>query len=246
MMKMHMKMQWKKWQVAATIVALAMGMLLVTQFNTTIQLAKVRLEQGERQRSLQVLLQKIDADKAEMDKKVAELKSQTAKYEQMTTGQVSSGLSEELDRLRMATGYYALEGPGVQITIDDRLAPNTPVDINDLMAIVNILRYAGAEAIAVNGQRIVAHSEIYVSGKNMLINKTPISSDKDHVYVIEAIGPSQQLAQWLQVTDGLVLSMRESKIDVKITTQNKVEIPAYSGIHKFTYAKPLVPAKKRP
>lgn len=234
-----MRMQWKKWQVAATIVALALGILLVTQFNTATQLAKGRTELVERQKSLSALLKKLEAEKAELERDVSDLKSQVAKYEQVVQGDVGSGISEEVDRLRVLTGYYPLEGAGIVVTLDDHQAPNSPINIIDLMEIVNILRYAGAEAIGLNGQRIVANSEIYVSGKNILVNKTPISSDKTHIYVIEAIGPPDQLAQVLQVTDGRIISLKESKIDVKIVKQSKVEIPAYTGSQKFRYAKPL-------
>ncbi|MDD2421341.1 MAG: DUF881 domain-containing protein [Heliobacteriaceae bacterium] len=234
-----MKMQWKKWQVALTIVALALGILLVTQFNTATELAKGRTELVERQKSLADLLERAEVEKSDLEKEVAFLKAQVAKYEQVAKGAVGPGISQEIDRLRILTGYYPVEGAGIRIVLDDHQAPNSPVNIIDLMEIMNILRYSGAEAIAINGQRLVGNSEVYVSGKNILINKTPISSDKDHVFVIEAIGPPDQMAQVLQVTDGRIISLKESKIDVKITQHNKISIPDYSGTPTFNYARLL-------
>ncbi|MZP28519.1 DUF881 domain-containing protein [Heliobacterium undosum] len=236
----NVKMQWKKWQVAATIVALALGILLVTQFNTATLIAKGRSEIQERRNSLMGILEKMDNDNASLEKEVARTKAEIAKYEEVAKGVVGAGLSDEIDRLRILTGYYPVKGPGIRLTLDDHLVPNLSLDIFDLMDLVNILRYGGAEAIAINGQRIVANSEIYVSGNNILVNKTPISSGRNHVFVIDAIGNADELSRYLQVTDGKIASLKENKIDVKILKQSEVEIPAYSDTLKFRYAKPVL------
>ncbi|MBC9785765.1 DUF881 domain-containing protein [Heliobacterium chlorum] len=238
-MNMKMRMKWKKWQVAATIVALTLGILLVTQFNTATVIAQGRSQVQDRIKSLENILERSNEEQESKEKEVALLKAELDKYEKVAKGDVGSGLSDEIDRLRIMTGYYPVAGPGIQVTLDDHLVPNAPLDILDLMDIVNILRYAGAEAIAVNGQRIVANSEIYVSGRNTLINKTPVSSDREHIFIIDAIGPADELSRVLQVTDGKIISLRESKIDVKIVKQNKIVIPAYTDTQKFRFAKPL-------
>ncbi|QGG46916.1 DUF881 domain-containing protein [Heliorestis convoluta] len=238
-MKMSVKMKWKRWQVAATIVALTLGILLTTQFNTATQLAQGRTELIERQKALEELLEKGESERMELEEEISRLKAEVEKYEAVAKGYVGTGISTEIDRLRILTGYASVEGAGIRVTLDTKQATLFPLDIIDLMELVNILRYAGAEAIAVNGQRIIANSEIYVSGKNILINKTPISSDRDQIYVIDAIGPPDQLSDVLQVTDGLVNSLKERKIDIRIAKQNTVEIPAYAGSFRFRYAKPL-------
>ncbi|WP_041313788.1 DUF881 domain-containing protein [Heliomicrobium modesticaldum] len=240
----NVKMRWKKWQVAATIVAMALGILLVTQFNTATLIAKGRSEIQERRNSLNEILEKMGKDNAALEKEVARTKAEIAKYEEVAKGVVGAGLSDEIDRLRILTGYYPVKGPGIRLTLDDHLVPNLPLDIFDLMDIVNILRYGGAEAIAINGQRIVANSEIYVSGNNILVNKTPISSGRNHVFVIDAIGNADELSRYLQVTDGKIASLKENKIDVKILKQSEVEIPAYSGTLKFRYAKPVLEPRR--
>ncbi|WP_170270051.1 DUF881 domain-containing protein [Heliorestis acidaminivorans] len=236
---MSVKMKWKRWQVTATIVALALGILLTTQFNTATHLAEGRTEMIERQKALEDLLEKGELERVELEEEINRLKAEVDKYEEVAKGYVGTGISSEIDRLRILTGYASVEGAGIRITLDSQQATLFPVDIIDLMELVNILRYAGAEAIAVNAQRIVANSEIYVSGKNILINKTPISSDREQIYVIDAIGPPDQLNDVIQVTDGRVNSLKERKIDVKISKQNSVEIPAYTGSMRFRYAKPM-------
>ena len=122
----------------------------------------------------------------------------------------SAGLSTEIDRLRTSAlgdddqavvlraqierlgpvvGTVAVTGPGMVIEVDDAPAGSTDardrvLDV-DLQMLANGLWQAGAEAIAVNGQRLTATSTIRAAGGVILVDFKPVTSP----YEVSAIGP---------------------------------------------------------
>ena len=101
-------------------------------------------------------------------------------------------------RLAAATGFAPVTGPGVRITVDD--GDRVAVRDRDLRPLVDGLWNAGAEAIAINGQRLTARSPIRNSGVAIHVNFRPLSPP----YVILAIGDRASLqANLMETTSGL-------------------------------------------
>ncbi len=110
--------------------------------------------------------------------------------------------SAELRRIHdqeAATGLAAVTGPGVLVRLTDAPAPIDPttgkastgevsrvLDV-DLQSVVNGLWAAGAEAVAVNGQRLTATSTIRTAGTAILVDFRPLASP----YEVSAIGPAE-------------------------------------------------------
>jgi len=99
-----------------------------------------------------------------------------------------SQLSARIRAAELASGAAAVAGPGLVVTLND--APsgkgttrNRVLD-RDLQGVVNALWAAGAEAVAVNGQRLTASSAIRQAGDAILVNFTPVTAP----YRVEAIG----------------------------------------------------------
>ena len=113
--------------------------------------------------------------------------------EQQVTGRVS--------RLGVGTGYLAVQGPGLRITVDD--PPDgtltQAVQDEDLIVLVDGLWASGAEAIAINGQRLASLSSIQNTGSAIHVNVRPLTPP----YVVEAIGdPDRMPARLLASTSG--------------------------------------------
>lgn len=105
----------------------------------------------------------------------------------------SSAAGARLARLiateELVAGTGAVTGPGLRVVVEDAPAsggrpPANRVLDRDLQALVNALWAAGAEAVAVNGQRLTAQSAIRQAGDAILVNFAPVHSP----YVLEAIG----------------------------------------------------------
>ena len=101
---------------------------------------------------------------------------------------------------RIEAGTVPVQGPGMLMTITPKDPQARPVGDQELLMVVNELNAAGAEAIAINGSRIVASSEIRLAGSHVNINGRPTAAP----YVIEAIGPTQTLIAALQLYGGMV------------------------------------------
>jgi uncharacterized protein YlxW (UPF0749 family) len=88
----------------------------------------------------------------------------------------------------LASGAVAVSGPGVQVTLDDATqktgATRNRVLDRDLQATVNALWSAGAEAVAINGERLTAQSAIRQAGDAILVDFTPVAPP----YQVDAIG----------------------------------------------------------
>jgi uncharacterized protein YlxW (UPF0749 family) len=114
----------------------------------------------------------------------------TARGQQLRTSDAGRRLAERLDRLELAAGGYAVTGRGIEV----RLADGPPsaegagddgrIRDVDLQQAVNALWAAGAEAIAINGQRLSALTAIREAGEAILVDYRPLSPP----YVVAAIG----------------------------------------------------------
>ncbi|MDF9715293.1 DUF881 domain-containing protein [Nocardioides sp. ChNu-153] len=99
-----------------------------------------------------------------------------------------------VEALRLVTGYGEVVGPGVRAVVDD--APEDPsgdgsgrVQDEDLARLVAGLWEAGAEAVAINGQRLTPLSSIRNSGSAVNVNSRPLTAP----YVVDAIGDPRTL-----------------------------------------------------
>lgn len=151
---------------------------------------------------------------------------------------------EEISLNNKLLGITNLVGQGVEITAkDDMNATRESLgilgDISshivhdlDLRMIVNELKNAGAEAISINGQRLVNSTAITCIGNVVKVNDEKIASP----FIIKAIGLPESL-NGLDRPGSYIEAMRESGISVTIKKSNNVEIPKYTGVISSKYMK---------
>ena len=136
-------------------------------------------------------------------------------------------------------GTTDLQGEGIVITVDDRKVrddqPAFMIHDTDILNIVNELCSAGAEAIAVNDERIIATSEVICSGLTITVNNQPLTSP----YVIKAIGPAAELEKALLAKNSYLESLKLFGMEAKVETAQQLVIAKYKGGQSFNYAQPL-------
>ena len=149
----------------------------------------------------------------------------------------------ELSRATLTAGLVAVRGPGLQVTLDDSLLEEAPSgDVNDLVihsqdvqAVVNAVWRAGAEAVSINGQRLVGTSAVLCVGNTLLLNGTVHSPP----YVISAAAATRDRFE----EDPLVRRLRQDAsaygIRVAVRTLDALEVPAYRGSTALRYARPV-------
>ena len=139
----------------------------------------------------------VEADQAELE----ELRTANAEAEKvyLALGEDLAAVENRRLRLATATGFVAVQGPGIRVTLDNTelTAPDNRVRDADLAMLVDSLWAAGAEAIAVNGQRLTVRSGIRNSGTPIEVNGLGIAPP----YTVEAIGDMDRLAADFVLTD---------------------------------------------
>jgi uncharacterized protein YlxW (UPF0749 family) len=124
----------------------------------------------------------------------------------------------------------AAHGPGIVITADDSRAGADETDDgritdHDLQILVNGLWYAGAEAVAVNGNRIGTLSAIRTAADAITVNYRSISPP----YTVVALGDADDLqTRFAQNPSGAYWDKRRKQADVKfaVTPSSDVTVPA--------------------
>ncbi len=165
-----------------------------------------------------------------------------------TGGSQTKLLATDLSRANFLAGLTAVQGPGLVVTLKDgkRFPPGSPnfivmqsmVHDADINLVLNELKAAGAEAISVNDQRLVATSPVRCVGPAVYVNFT----GQTPPFVIKAIGSAKDLQNALNLPNGVADGLRN--IDpamIKMQQMPRVVIPAYSGASTPKYAKPIVP-----
>ncbi|GHF92684.1 membrane protein [Streptomyces griseus] len=140
----------------------------------------------------------------------------------------------------LLAGATPVEGPGVKLVVDD--AKNTDqggggpressgfadtgrVRDRDMQRVVNGLWESGAEAIAINGQRLTALSAIRAAGDAILVDNRPLVPP----YTVLAVGDGKKLATaFRDSADGQYLQALKESFDIRtsISDQAKVQLPA--------------------
>ena len=100
---------------------------------------------------------------------------------------------------------------------------------------VNELRDAGAEALSLNGHRILATTEIRCSGSVVTVNGRRTSAP----FVIDAIGDQETMFNALMMRNGVVDVLKQWSIQVDVTEVDELLIKAYDGTIEYRYAKTM-------
>ncbi len=186
--------------------------------------------------------------RGELQTQVEQLRARLAEYEFARSGRgnISRVLLEELERARLEAGLVPVHGPGIRVILDDsKQRPRGGEDDYfylvhdvDLNQLVNELWGSGAEAITINGQRVVANSAIRCVGPTILVNAKRLGPP----YRVDAIGDPDTLAGGLKMRGGFLDAMAVSirhGVSALMTKEENLELPAYGGPMTFHYASPL-------
>jgi uncharacterized protein YlxW (UPF0749 family) len=173
-------------------VALAAGVLAATLLIVIAGVqAHVRAPAAARTRAdLATTVQRQARSIDDLARQVNDLRAAVPRLRDASLAGSSAGaaLSATIRAEELASGAVAVSGPGLRVTLDD--AP-TAADNNrnrvldrDLQAVVNALWAAGAEAVAINGERLTVQSAIRQAGDAILVDFAPLAPP----YQVEAVG----------------------------------------------------------
>lgn len=229
------------------VLALLIGMLISVQIGTAKSSDVGGLIPVAKAAGLEQELKQVRAEKESVMQEYLDLEAKLKQIEEQHSSEdaLTKSMSEDIEKYKLSAGVVDVKGPGVLITVDDPVpTEDNPGDgystimlrYDLLLSLVNKLKDAGAEAISINGQRVIASTEISLAGDNVNINAVPTAPP----YTIKAIGNPETIESTLTIRYGIVETMRNNyALQVSIVQKKEIEIPRYSGVIKFRYAVPV-------
>lgn len=230
------------------IIALIIGLLFTIQATTNRGTHKGGLVPLAKAQDLERELKKVRNDKDEAIVELRDLEDELEKIKNKKADEdyVLKGMIAELEKYKISAGAVDVHGKGVTITIR-RADPSELIageeinwDLNfenqALLNMVNRLKDAGAEAISINGNRIISSTEISLAGEHININSRPTAPP----YIIKVIGNPKTIKSAISIRFGIVELLSEAGYKVAIAKKEDIEIQRYSGVTKYRYAKPVL------
>lgn len=233
-----------KGQVYVAIICIILGLMLAYQFKAvkhiTVAASRSRIDDVQNQ------LTEVQKQKEGLEKEIQELETERNQYEKNASDNDAwvASLTNQLNNLRDYAGLTKLQGPGALITVSsqsqdqslDPTAAQIPIDYRDLLDIINELNATGAEAIMINGQRIVNTTQIRNVG-DAFISINGVRSSAYEPFKIYAIGDPNSLETALNMPGGIKDDL--VGLSIKIQKSNNVTINPYQRSTDMKYAKPI-------
>ena len=216
-------------QLTIATVALVLGLLVVLQLRS--QAGPSGLAQLSSQ-DLTVLVANLNARNDQLRREASSLEGELATLqENHARGDISlDEIGADLERVRAYAGLDPVGGPGVSISV------RGPIDGPGVAELINELRNAGAEAIAMGKVRVVT---------GVIATGAPGEAQVDGVHLgtsfeLDAIGAPDKLTGSLTRSGGVIAQLAATQPDVVVTVTpvDRLELPATS--------RTLVPSHGRP
>ncbi|NLH45831.1 MAG: DUF881 domain-containing protein [Acholeplasmataceae bacterium] len=216
-------------KILITVVCAILGVMLATQFRTNeTRKANIPYQRAE---DLSERLKVVEKERNQLLLEIQRLQAKAS----------DEVVAREINMLKAYAGDTALHGPGVIVTVDDSKKVSKPgenqnlylIHDDDLLRIINELRASGAEGIAINEERLIAVSEIRCAGPTLSVNNSRFAPP----YIIRAIGDPKSMETALKMRGGVIETLKFWGIQVTVSKEENVVIPAFRGTHTFEYAK---------
>ena len=215
------------------LMCLILSTVIFVQFKTINQTDITSLE-NMREDELRTEISNFKQKVTETEEQLKETNLKIKEYEETinTDKQASEILAKELEQQNNILGKNDVTGSGIVITLTDTRAQKiTPEDLRELL---NGLKTAGAEAISINGHRIVYDSYVVdLGGTFISVNgKREVSP-----YIVKAIGNPTYLESELSKKQyGYIDTKLEEGKDIILERQDNILIDAYKGNLNMEYA----------
>lgn len=238
-------MRTRPWQIGLTAGAVIVGFFLAVQFRTERSIETGLQVTSGRIGEVAYRYRLAEQRQAALRRRIEALRAEIGAEERRAAGgrAAVAGLAADLNETRMLAGLTALHGPGVIVTIADSRRPLRPgedpnlvlIHYSDVHAVVGALFAVGAEAVAVNDERLVGTTGISCVGTTILCNTRRLAPP----YRITAIGDAPTLRAAALARGGILDQLQGFDFPVMVTVAGDLRVPAYAGGFEHRYATPI-------
>jgi uncharacterized protein YlxW (UPF0749 family) len=233
------------WQITLGAALLALGFLIAAQLGA--EGPRVRYTTQERTPLLETAIElqaQQDGLKATILKQREDI--QVVEGQGAGSADIVRQLNSQLEAARIAAGLIPLTGIGIVLQLDDSQAPVPPggsqadylVGSRDVRSVVEELWVAGAEAIAINSERVTTTTAIIDIGPSLLVNSAYLAPP----YQVTALGPAD-LYDRLSRSPGFIDFVRARAdaygIRLSFAEPESVDMPAFAGTVTLRYSRPI-------
>jgi uncharacterized protein YlxW (UPF0749 family) len=228
-------------QVTLAIALLVLGFLIAAQIAG--EGPRVRYSTVERAPLIEAALE-LQAQQESLKAQIVAARGRIGDLEAQDPGAADSlrRLYAELEAARLSAGLVPVSGHGLAFRLEDGAQGGGGIDAlvsaRDVRTLIEELWLAGAQAIAVNGERIVASTAVLDIGGSILVNSAYVSP----AYTISAVGPAN-LYDRLRASAGFVQFVKgrvePAGLRLSVAQLDSVDIPAFAGTVNLRNARPV-------
>ncbi|MFF3680057.1 DUF881 domain-containing protein [Streptomyces sp. NPDC002120] len=216
-------------QLIVALLLFVLGLGLAIQVRSNSESSALR---GARQEDLVRILDELDGRTKRLEEEKQALEDQRKELES-SSNQAEEARRQTVEKERqlgILAGTVAAQGPGITLKITD---PTGQVQSDQLLDTLQELRAAGAEAIQINGVRIVAGSYFSEENGGVAIDGKKITQP----YEFRVIGKPQDLEPALNIPGGVVQTLEKEQATVAVTRSAKIVVDALRAAKQPDYAR---------
>ena len=242
-----MSAEGRRWRVGTPLVFAASGALFIVSA-TNSEGTDLRPDPTN---DLAGLVQSESNHVEELERRVERLREDVDDLTQQIDDAQVRRAQRAADVLRGPAGRLEMAGPGVTVTLSDapkelQLEAGEEIDYlvvhqQDIQAVVNAMWQAGAEAVTIQGQRVVTTTGIKCAGSTVELNGLYFPQP----YVISAIGDPARLEAGIMADDYISIYRDQSEdervqVGWDLERESRIVAPPYDGLlPSLEYARPF-------
>lgn len=229
---------------SATVIVMALAGLMMTTAAINSRGHDLR---PERDTDMATLVRSQASHNAALQKEAAGLRAQVEDLSKANqTPGVTSSVISSASALAPSVGLGAVSGKALRVTLDDAPLSENPdgVDANmlvvhqqDIQMVVNTLWSGGAEAMTIQGQRVISTTAVKCVGNTVVLHGVAYAPP----YVIEAIGDLNAMQKALDTSEAVRIYkeyVSAYQLGWSVERAGQVTMPAYTGAVAVGHATP--------
>ena len=236
------------WQVTLSLALFALGFLVAAQL--AAEGPRVRYASQERSSLVETVLT-LQAQQEVLKSRILTLRHDIGELEAQgpTSDALLKSLNADLEEARIAAGLIALKGPGLVFRIEDSGQPGAVADslvsARDIRILVEELWLAGAEAVAINGERVTVSTAVLDIGGSILVNSAYLAPPYE-IAAIGAPGLYGRVQGSSSFADFVHARVEAHSLQLSVAELGDVVVPAFAGTVGVQYGRPDVSPSPAP
>ena len=219
--------------IISALLAVVLISLSIIQFKSVEKFQKSDVE-GLRDDELKTQIASYQSKYNETESQYEDNLNKINEYKKSSNDNNSTIIDDEVEEAKTSLGLTNVTGKGVIITLTD--TDQAQYTSENLRYLINELKYAGAEAISINDNRIVNLTDIVTINNSFIViyGDVRISSP----YTVKAIGDTSYLTSTLNMKNSCFVDlMKSSNLEITVEENNNISIPKYTKEFSTEYMK---------